>query len=413
MADRSVRQLSPALGPLWVALHRRLSTGHSVMRVKVGPLDDEQRAAIADFFGMARLPGEFVMIAMRDVEQVLLDATGVTVREAVAELIGPVGDRATEKRNADEARQELWHWLTDHEVVRAQPVLKTWAEATRRNGLIGRSVDRSLEELERALRVVGQLPGAGTPLAVFADSVLGDPHGLDEGPPVHGLVVRALATIYGIDPPTDASGLRGLWDRAGIACDELSSTTLAAGLRVRGNTVVARILGLCADAGEAAALTLRQLRAVDRFDEVPERVWVVENPSVLALTLTRFEDNCPPMVCTSGWPSGAAVLLLERLAGAGAQLHYHGDFDGEGLRIAANIVARVGANPWRMTTADYLAAVGSDAPPVGRVTPVPWDAELSEHMRAIGASVPEERVAHGLLDELAEYVGRRRYGGRL
>ena len=40
-----------------------------------------------------------------------------------------------------------------------------------------------------------------------------------------------------------------------------------------------------------------------------------------------------------GWPNSAAVLLLQKLAAAGTWLYYHGDFDGEGLRIAAAVVA--------------------------------------------------------------------------
>jgi uncharacterized protein (TIGR02679 family) len=126
---------------------------------------------------------------------------------------------------------------------------------------------------------------------------------------------------------------------------------------------------------------------------------VFENPSVVALALARFGDRCPPIVCTSGWPSSAGILLLRGLSHAGTRLHYHGDFDGEGLRIAANVVARTGALPWRMGSADYLAAV-ADGPPVGRVTEVSWDADLAGHLVRVGTTVPEERVAPALLDEI-------------
>ncbi|MFI1920506.1 TIGR02679 family protein [Nocardia sp. NPDC020380] len=400
MPDHPSRRLSPGLEPLWRELHRRLSSGQTVSRVTVGPLGEEERTALAEFFGMQRLPGEFTTVAMSTLEPILFAATGSTVRTVIERLVGPIDDRASERRRSAAERKDLWDWLIGHEVVRAQPALAGWAEATKRSGLIAGSVERTRMELESALRVLRELPGSGTPLPVFADSVLCDPHGLDENRRVQRLVVRALSAIYGTDPPSDAAGLRMLWDRAGIADDELSSTVLAAGLQVGGDTVAGRILRVCADSGHAAVLTLQQLRA-GRLDDVPAEVWVVENPSVLALAVTRFAGSCPPMVCTSGWPRSAAVVLLQQLAAAGAQLYYHGDFDGEGLRIAAHIVARVGALPWRMTTEDYLTAVGEDAPPVGRVTPVPWDPELSEQLRLSGKSVPEERVAAALLDELA------------
>jgi uncharacterized protein (TIGR02679 family) len=128
-------------------------------------------------------------------------------------------------------------------------------------------------------------------------------------------------------------------------------------------------------------------------------VWVFENPSVLALALDRFGRRCPPVVITAGWPNCAAIALLSKLAAAGTTMHYHGDFDGEGVRIAAAVAARTGAVPWRMTSADYLAAV-ADGPPVGRVTEAPWDTDLAGHLARVGVTVFEERVGTELLGEL-------------
>lgn len=373
-----------------------------MQRVRVGPLSVEQQGAIADLFGAVRLPGEHTTVALADLDAVLNDVIGCTTYEVVEQLVGPIGDRAAERRSAAAKRNHLWAWLSGHEVVHAQPALETWVAATRRNGLIEGSIDRTRALLNQALRVLDELPGIGAPLPVFADSVLGNPHGLDEGTRLHTMVVRALAAIYSVNTPSDAGQLRALWDRAGIADDELSSTVLAAGLRITTESGVGRILHICAEAGQAAALTLQQLRACAQIVGAPARVWVVENPSLLALALNRFGARCPPMICTSGWPSSAGVLLLQQLAAAGAELHYHGDFDGEGLRIAANVVARVGAIPWRMSSMDYLAAEGGAGPSVGRVTPVPWDPDLSAHMVRVGTAVPEERVANELLDQLEQ-----------
>ncbi|WP_227996191.1 TIGR02679 family protein [Nocardia australiensis] len=400
--------LSPALVPLWQALHARLSTGQVVKQVKVGPLDSEQRAALADFLGKERLPGEYVTVVLAQVDAVLREVTGYTAYEVVERLLGPIRDRAAERRTAEVARDQLWAWLSQHEVVGAQPALESWVRSTKKSGLIAGSVERTRVELARALRVLHELPGAGRPLPLFADDVLGDPHDLDEGTRLHTLVVRALSTIYGIDPPTDAGQLRALWARAGVADDELSSTVLTAGLRVHddaSNAVTGLILRACADTGQAAVLTLQQLRASAHLVGVPARVWVVENPSILATALARLGRGCLPMVCTSGWPSSAGVLLLELLAAADVELRYHGDFDGEGLRIAANVIARVGATPWRMTSADYLAAVGPGGPAVGRVTPVPWDPDLAGHMIRGGCAVPEERVADDLIADMTRHQG--------
>jgi uncharacterized protein (TIGR02679 family) len=395
----TVPSFSPALAPLWQAVHARLSSGRPVTSVRLGPLTLEQREALADLLGLARLPGERPTVPLA----VLDDALGDSVRDVVVRLVGPLGDQAGDRVRAAAERAELWSWLGAHPVVLAQPALADWATAVQRAGLVGGSVEAARNELERVIRVLAELPAAGLPLPVFADRVLGDPHALDEGTRCTTLVVKALSMMFDIPVPADASSRRALWERAGIADDELSSTALVVGLHPDGDHAVPRILRLCAQEGEAAALTLRQLRRAELGIRPPITVWVFENPSVLALALGMFGRDCPPMVCTSGWPNSAAVLLLQQLTATGAALRYHGDFDGEGLRIAANIVARTGAVPWRMTSADYLAAVGH-GPPVGRVTSVPWDADLAGHLDRIGVTVPEERVATGLLEEIGLIV---------
>ncbi|MEU4802976.1 TIGR02679 family protein [Actinosynnema sp. NPDC023587] len=390
---------SAALRPLWRAVHDRLSSGRQVRRVRVGPLDDEQRSAVADLLGDERLPGEYAMVSVAALDELLVSSVRAGVREVVAALLGPLDDRAARRALADAARAGLWEWATRHPVVTAQPALLEWVDAVRRAGLVGGSVERTRDGLDRALRVVAALPATGVPLPVLAEAVLGDPHALDEGTRCAGLVLRALAALYGVDLPGDAQERRALWERAGVVEDELSSVVLVTGLRLGG--VGGGVLRVCADAGHVAALTLAQVRATS-FVGTPEDVWVFENPSVLAVAVARFGASCPPVVCTSGWPNSAVIVLLRGLTTAGATLHYHGDFDGEGVRIAAHVVARTGAVPWRMATDDYLLALGSArvGTSVGRVTEAPWDGGLADAMREHGLAVPEERVTVRLLDEL-------------
>ncbi|MGV9567364.1 DUF2399 domain-containing protein [Streptomyces sp. NPDC003480] len=132
-------------------------------------------------------------------------------------------------------------------------------------------------------------------------------------------------------------------------------------------------------------------------------VHVVENPSILALALRRFSTDCPPLACTSGWPNSAAIHLLRLLADHGADLRYHGDSDGEGIRIAAYVLDKTPARPWRMTAADYRAAVALNphGPQPGRLTEAPWDPELAKSMTEHERAVVEELVAAVLLEELA------------
>ncbi len=187
--------------PLWQAVHARLSSGLPVSRVKVGPLDLDQRTALADLLGSARLPGDHVEIPLGRLNTLLLERTGRDTRDIVTQLVGPIGDRAAERREAAERRAELWDWLAAHPVVAAQPALTGWVAGVRRAGLIGGSVGKTKEELGKVLRVPGELPAAGRPLPSFADDVLGDTHALDEGKRCANLVLKALVAIYDVPPP--------------------------------------------------------------------------------------------------------------------------------------------------------------------------------------------------------------------
>ncbi|OQD57546.1 TIGR02679 family protein [Streptomyces phaeoluteigriseus] len=414
--DATLRR--PELRPLWDTLHSRLSSGRPVTRVRLGPLDDTQREALADLLGLDRLPDARPSVALTRLEDAVTELSGRTVREVVTELVGPLGDRAGERRRQKDERAELWTWLTEHETVRAQPVLSHWAATCRAAGVVAGSAEHTRTLLTDALKVLAELPGQAEPLPVFTARVLsGQAHALDDGTPLSALVLRALATLYDTDPPQSAAQRRALWTRAGVADDELSATVLVGGLRPAGDGLLARVATACTEAGQATSLTLAHVRYPGQFilSEAPEPVvHVVENPSILALALRRFGPRCPPLVCTSGWPNSAAIQLLRMLADHGADLRYHGDFDGEGLRIAAYVLDKTSARPWRMTAADYRAAVARNprGPQPGRITEAPWDPELAQIMAGHGTAVVEELVADVLLKDLAGVAQHRCPPGR-
>lgn len=399
------RLRSTALAPLWRTLHERFSSGRPVSRITLTGLTEKNQAALADLLGLDRYPGESTRISVSRLDALLTEAIGLDCRAVTEAIAGKPDDRAGERARDRQDRTDLWTWLAEHPVVEAEPGLRTWAAEVRRGGVLNQSVPATRTVLEDALTVLAALPADGRPLPAFAMDTVHDPHGLNDDTRLSGLVLRALSARYGEPPPDGAEARRALWHRAGVACDGLSTVVLAAGLRPGGDDILARSLCMWADAGSSSAITLAQLQETAEF-RVPEPVvWVVENPSVLALAELRFGPRCPPMVCTSGWPNSAGTLLLRKLHDSGAELRYHGDLDGEGLRIAAYVFARCSAAPWRMSTDDYLEAVMGRARDVrlspGRVTDVPWDPDLGDVIRRHGVAVHEELVAESLLTDLA------------
>ena len=411
----------PELAPLWSALRDRLErSARPVRRVRVGPLAPEQRVALADLLGLDRLPGEAPTVPVERLDVVLLQSPARLDSRGVVEAIGgPLRDRTAERRADEATRAELWTWVAEHPVVRAEPALSAWVRYVRGSGLVSGSVAATRELVGRALAVLERLPGDGGPLPAFADQACNDPHALDDGRRLATYVLRALACLHDEPPPATAAERRALWERVGIECDALSTSVLVAGLRPTGDGPLALTARAWAALGQAVRLTLAQLRADPRAEPAAPDIWIVENPSLVAKALDRFGSRCPPLVCTSGWPNTAVVALLRRLRSSGAELWCHADLDGDGLRIAAYVAAKTGARPWRMTTADYLTAILEAAAPEavipdageprtgrppGRLTDTPWDPDLATALRTHCVAVPEERVADLLLDDLAMAV---------
>ncbi|MGW2052754.1 TIGR02679 family protein [Streptomyces sp. NPDC001840] len=398
----------PELAPLWRAVHDRLSSGRPVSRVTLGPLDLAGREALADLLGLDRLPEARTTVTLARLDAVLREAAGVgqDARAVVEAILGPVGDRAADRESGRAERAALWQWLDAHPVIAAQPALTPWTERMRRSGLLQGSVRGTRQFLTEALTVLAALPAHGEPLPVFATARLGDAHALDDGTRLATAVLHALATLYGVEPPASTADRRSVWGLAGIADDALSTTVLTAGLRPTGKGPVALVLNAYADAGHATHVSLAQLRDPGELGLPTTDVHITENPSIVAVALRRFGPTCPALVCTAGWPNSAVVLLLRSLAAAGARLRYHGDFDGEGLRIASHVLAATGARPWRMSAVDYLDAYhrSPTGPPPGRITDAPWDTRLATTLSEHGRAVLEEHMADVLLSDLAVFA---------
>ncbi|MFG2054207.1 TIGR02679 family protein [Micromonospora sp. NPDC048930] len=391
----------PELAPLWAEARRRFeATDGPVTRIRLHSLQPDEREALADLLGLAYTPEPEMTVPLRALDALLRAATGLDTRGVVEAIGGPITSRAQERHRRATARADLWQWAREHPTVAAEPALLTWLDRIRSSGLAAGDTSAARLLLQQALKILAALPAAGEPLPVLAARLTTDSHALDEDSRLGKLVLRALATLHDEEPPTDAEGRRRLWERSGIACDELSTTVLVAGLRPVGDGPLVRGLRTWAEAGQAALVTLAQLRH-HPVGQLPGPVFVVENPAVVAVALRRFGVACPPLVCTAGWPSTAAIMLLRDIAANGGQLRYHGDFDGDGLRIAAHVLSKTNAQPWLLHAKDYLNAVPTAGPPVGRVDETPWDPPLAAALRTHGVALLEEVVVDSLLADMA------------
>ncbi|HET7326232.1 MAG TPA: TIGR02679 family protein [Nocardioidaceae bacterium] len=365
-----------------------------------------QRAAVERLLGRRPTKGESLSVPVPDVARVLLDA-GVApdLMTALSALRGPLRDLAGERV----ATQRAWERADAvlDQLAEAVPGLVAWREQVRARGLLRRisaGPDVALELAEETRRCVLALPAADEPRSVFAARVLGDGHGLDDDKPLATLVHGAAQVLGDLPPGEGVEWRRSVWESVGVLTGDLSAPVLTLGLRASGDSLSARLLAASAEAGEPVHLSLRQLtrHPPGLRGLAGQRVFVCENPAVVAVAAERLGPRCAPLVCGGGHLSGAARKLLRILAEAGAVLRYHGDFDWAGLTIAGTVVDRYGALPWRLDAAHYLTAVraGAGSPLQSRAADSPWEPALAEAMGEHRVRIEEEHVLDDLLGDL-------------
>ncbi len=353
-----------------------------------------------------------------------LRAAGIadSLREALEQIDGPIVSRVEAKT----ATQTAWAGVAAGTGRDAR--LRDWLQTPGATTLLKRLTRHDLAAADHVLlgadAVLRQLPAAGMARAQLAAQTLGNAHALDAGQPTASVVLAAwrhteaaaapeteigaptVVDAEDADPSDEVNArrppeerARDIWARAGVLVNELARPALVLNLPTIAQS------GPLWSAGEPAYLSLRQLlRAQPPWSVLGIPIFVCENPNLLAIAADHLGARCAPMVCTEGMPAAAQRTLLTQLAQAGAQLHYHGDFDWPGIHIANHVLRTWQARPWRLATADYEAAA-NNAPHTRRdlfdIGPhACWDDMLAPAMRRHGLAIAEEAVADGLLEDL-------------
>lgn len=393
---------APELAWLVERIRRRLEREQPLTGPVSLPAPTEaQRAAAERLLGRAPRAGRSLTVRLDAVDAVLR-RSGISpdgLAAAVTALTGPVTPLSRVRHDETHAWQEAYAPLDA--LARDLPCLADWTVRLRTEGLVRRlartpdAAGSLLAGTTRALRALPVDPAMSLP--AFAARVLGSPHALDDGKPLATLTLSGIRALTGYPDGSGTEWRREAWASAGLLRDDVSSTVLT--LNLRGTPA----LDWMADAGEPCVLTLRQLVHAPLVS-APPRVWICENPAILATAADAHGADCPPLICLQGQPSAAALTLLRHLHESGAALVYHGDFDWGGLRIASVLLRRVPWRPWRYTATDYrsFAATAQGLPPLtGTPAEAPWDHALAPAMAELGVRVEEEVALALLLADLA------------
>ncbi|MFC5060903.1 DUF2399 domain-containing protein [Actinomycetospora atypica] len=307
----------------------------------------------------------------------------------------PAGRR--EARDADRDRRRVRDVALDAEArarLGDEPWVQAWVGEVRSRVPDDEAARDLVGKVARVLALAGS-PGERSRGEVAAQAVRWA-HDLDRGGAYRRPVGLALALRAGAGHWDDPQ----VWAAAGMPGDLVATPVLTWALPLLGDGLATAVRAATA-AGAPMPLTVLSLRAMPV--EVPPGTVVtsVENPRLLEAAVQQ--GRTAPMLCTAGNPTSAPLLLIRRLLAAGAQVRHHGDFDPDGVAITARLAA-LGVVPWRMTAADYTAALaaadldGVELRPVGGPVPeTSWDPDLR---RVMSRGVDEERVMDGLLGEL-------------
>lgn len=362
-----------------------------------------QRQAMDRLLGRTPSRGATMTVPLDLLQDVLRHAQVCrSLDEAVELLGGPVRNIRAERADVEARWERLYSAAAS--ALESRHELAGWLTTLRAGGLLRRyGIEQAELLMNEALRVVMHLPAAGISLSELAAATAGNAHALDPNTSLGAIVIRAAASLAGVDSWDDAEGRRDAWAGVGVLCDELSAPVLVLGLRGDASTVTGHSLCLFADAGEPTHLTTRQLlKMPPHFSRgnVGLGVFICENPTVVAAAANALKRNTAPLVCTQGQPTTALHILLRQLSAAGVQLSYHGDFDWPGIQIANAIIKRHNATPWRMTAADYERAMPKSLLLQGTPVVASWDSDLTGAMKQSGHAVHEEQVIETLVADL-------------
>lgn len=370
--------------------------------VSLGDPGDAERKAVIGITGQYRPEGTArLTVRLVDLDRAVREATGAGLAELLSELGGPLRDRPAELATLVMARETTVRLVKD---AFEEQWYEQWLAAIERDGTLTKLVNAGEQaRVADAVRVLQELAGRNGPVLLpeLAAAVTGDTKALNHGTVLSTLVLRALAQrslalgVGGASFDT-AEARRELWDASGVVLDDLASRVLVLNVPASGDGLGEWLTG-AALRGVPFYVTLQQLTAMPVRVTAPV-VHVCENPAVLRRAASDLGAAAGPLICTEGRPSTAFHQLAAVVDG---ELRYHGDFDWPGIAIASSVMSRHGAAPWRMTAADYLAAVRADSVSLaGTPRPTPWDPALAETMAAMGKVVYEESVTDTLIADL-------------
>ena len=362
---------NPAFARMMEELRRKYERyGHAAGTVVIKDASAAECEAARGIFGTPfSAPLKFKATQFEDALQ-MTKFQGVSLKEVLELYFGAEIKTKREQKAKAETRycQMLRETRTDGETSRR------WLEALERtNDGASQTLKRALSENEAAARLALQRAcqsldwlerhdGVAVRLAVLASDAVSDPHALDRGTLCGNLFLQLLrfrrggASLVGLGAGS-AEQSDALYYENGILRDSVSSAVTQVGLILEEADTGAEHPAFAAFRmrHEICTLTLANLCKLSSARSPSGKAYVMENEMAFAQLCDDAARFHSPLICASGQPTTAVLRLLDMLSASGTELFYSGDFDGNGISIAARLKRRYSERLrlWRMTPDDY------------------------------------------------------------
>jgi len=207
-------------------------------------------------------------------------------------------------------------------------------------------------------------------LAVFATKITGNPHYFDDKSESNYLLWQGILYYYENMGSKQLTTLEHLFHldqkkeilyQVGLIRDEISNSTIVYGIQaMKKNGEPHKGLEGFHIEKEPVQLSLLTISELEKVWCYSNRIYVVENPSVFASILKVAGEKCS-VLCVSGQPCLASLVLLDKIVIQGATIYYSGDCDPEGLCIADRLKLRYGSNLalWLMEERYYIQSISN------------------------------------------------------
>ena len=377
----------PAWQRLFAEMRKKWETyGKASGRITLSDGTEAEREVIVKVLGSKarKLSGEGISFSLKEFEEALQNTrfAPISLKELLDLYFGEEIQTTQEKRQFRvQKEEEFWSEIKDdlREKSEKRPEFQKialWLTGMREEHRYGYSVlmearkNHSLKEsiilvqnVEEALaNICSEEEFTGTPLAVLAASITGNPHYFDKNNLGGKLLVSALCSLAKREYPTTAYEWRELLLEYRILPDEVSNTVITYGLHLEmEDGLHPAFEGYCM-MREPGILIMPALGKAKRAYGEGKSIFIVENEMVFSYLTKQFADSKITVLCTSGQPCTVAIRLIELLCKENVTIYYSGDMDPEGIRIADRLCERFEGRikPWRMGAEDYWNGISNE-----------------------------------------------------